>query len=239
MIDKAEIERLANAVGALSVQSGNAGKRELIRDDLLRLAARCDNNPTEEKEVMQFDPAERAAIVHQPVAQPPVSEAGGDQPAGEPVPLPKPGVADADGKPFAYWPDQLREYAETVAAPLRERVAELEQSRTHLGRLADETLERALTAERERDAISETCAAVIADTAKNLGCKPDNEEILLAISGLKRSLQSALCDASRYRWLRECNLDIHTGVLPAFELGDRHLDAAIDSAMGDSIEGKS
>lgn len=36
----------------------------------------------------------------------------------------------------------------------------------------------------------------------------------------------------RYRWLREANLDLHTDIRPAFELGDEHLDAAIDAAGG-------
>jgi hypothetical protein len=68
-----------------------------------------------------------------------------DQPAGEPVPLPRP-VARVHAEsythllwlypaPYQYPPDgsymftedQLREYAERVAAPLRERVAELER----------------------------------------------------------------------------------------------------------------
>ena len=39
---RAELRRLAEAVGALSVQSGNAGKREVIRDDLLKLAEPAD-----------------------------------------------------------------------------------------------------------------------------------------------------------------------------------------------------
>lgn len=151
-----------------------------------------------------------------------------DQPAGEPVPLPVPafkvrpdgewfeflrvGGIESDCATSLYTADQLRthreEYAETVAAPLRDRVAELEQSRAHLGRLADETLERALTAERERD--------------------------------------EARRDAERYRWLRGAPLESpsrpccysarNDGFWP---LGREDLDAAIDSAMVDSIEGKS
>ena len=38
-------------------------------------------------------------------------------------------------------------------------------------------------------------------------------------------------DAARYRWLRSCNLAKHPAVSVGFELGDAHLDAAIDAAL--------
>ena len=41
-------------------------------------------------------------------------------------------------------------------------------------------------------------------------------------------------DAARYRWLRSCNLAKHPAVRDGFELGDAHLDAAIDAAKGES-----
>ncbi len=61
-------------------------------------------------------------------------------------------------------------------------------------RVAAERL-RAESAERERDALSETLASVIADTAKVLGCEPDNEAILQAIGKLRK-------DAERWREFR-------------------------------------
>lgn len=102
-----------------------------------------------------------------------------DQPAGEPVPLPEPvveiyerddvgsivewkeGSESIEGpRHLLYTADQLRthreEYAETVAAPLRERVAELEagisrakrDSRVRTMRIMQHRIK---TAERERD----------------------------------------------------------------------------------------
>jgi hypothetical protein len=46
-------------------------------------------------------------------------------------------------------------------------------------------------------------------------------------------------DAARYRWLKDCNLCRHEEVARAFELGDAHLDEAIDAAMtADQAKGK-
>ena len=44
--------------------------------------------------------------------------------------------------------------------------------------------------------------------------------------------QGDALDAARYRWLRLCNLAKHPAVRDGFELGDAHLDAAIDTARG-------
>lgn len=46
--------------------------------------------------------------------------------------------------------------------------------------------------------------------------------------------QGDALDAARYRWLRSCNLAKHPAVRDGFELGDAHLDAAIDAAKGES-----
>jgi len=46
--------------------------------------------------------------------------------------------------------------------------------------------------------------------------------------------QEDALDAARYRWLRSCNLAKHPAVRDGFELGDAHLDAAIDAAKGES-----
>lgn len=43
--------------------------------------------------------------------------------------------------------------------------------------------------------------------------------------------QGGALDAARYRWLRSCNLAKHPAVRNGFELGDAHLDAAIDAAI--------
>lgn len=108
MIDKAELERLAERVNEIVGESGS-DKAELraIERELRALAARCD------------------------------------QPAGEPGPLPGPAhyiegfeYSGSIGKHRVripcYTADQLRthreEYAERVAAPRRERLAELERA---------------------------------------------------------------------------------------------------------------
>jgi hypothetical protein len=149
VIDRTELERLADDLRTMTLEDLRNGKVERVECELRALAARCDNNPAEEKEVMQFDPAERKAIVHQPVAKPPVSEAGGDQPAGEPVPLPEPAYV----RTYYDWPDehyytadQLRTYAGAVAFARGMSVAE------QYDRDLRKMLERAETAEREREA---------------------------------------------------------------------------------------
>lgn len=45
-----------------------------------------------------------------------------------------------------------------------------------------------------------------------------------------QAAQGDALDAARYRWLRSCNLAKHTAVRSGFDLGDAHLDAAIDRA---------
>ena len=45
------------------------------------------------------------------------------------MPIPHPGVADADGKPFAYWPDQLREYGNAREAAALSDADKAEQYR--------------------------------------------------------------------------------------------------------------
>lgn len=44
-------------------------------------------------------------------------------------------------------------------------------------------------------------------------------------------------DAERYRWLREANLQAHDGMERAIELGDAHMDAAIDAARKEKDRG--
>ena len=154
MIDRTELERLADDLRTMTLEDLRNGRVERVECELRALAARCDNNPAEEKEVMQFDPAERKAIVHQPVAKPPVTEAGGDQPAGEPVPLPEPAYV----RTYYDWPDehyytadQLRTHAETVAAPWKGSAMRLFQSEQDARHDRDAWQARAETAERERD----------------------------------------------------------------------------------------
>ena len=53
-------------------------------------------------------------------------------PAGD-VPMPKLGVADADGKPFAYWPHQLRTYGDARAAAAGAKVPD--HVRRQVGRI--------------------------------------------------------------------------------------------------------
>lgn len=194
MIDKAEIERLAdlfrqraeNLLGNGNMEAGTAYRQ--AEDDIRALAARCD------------------------------------QPAGEPVPLPKPGVADADGKPFAYWPDQLRthreEYAETVRKQAVRKLAELHSH--NLRRM----LERAETAERERD-------------AEKAFAEDYRAQLQQAIS----ERDEARRDAARFVWQfnewQKPQSPHNQAVLAAYRADDIDaVRAAIDSAMGDSIEGR-
>lgn len=116
---KAELERLAERVAALSVREDTDGgsfcaqyEQRRIERELRALAARCDNNPTEEKEVMRS--AGQCDLSGSPSAtKPPASEAGGDQPAGEPVPLPEPAEDVKQGEGREGVEDQLvRELAE-------------------------------------------------------------------------------------------------------------------------------
>lgn len=157
------------------------------------------------------------------VAPPPESEAGGDStvtPTGSGVELPEPAVL---AEHRFHWPeiqqitgytaDQLRAYADArvVAATKalkdwRFEVCERlglscaagaewspDQIWQHVTDVEIALNQRAESAERERDAVSETLASVIADTAKVLGCEPDNEAILQAIGKLRK-------DAERYQW---------------------------------------
>jgi len=50
--------------------------------------------------------------------------------------------------------------------------------------------------------------------------------------------QEDAVDAERYRWLRSCNLAKHPAVRDGFELGDAHLNAAIDATRAAQGESK-
>jgi hypothetical protein len=138
----------------------------------------------------------------------PASEAGCDQPAGEPVPLPEPfGWLVADrvvGFSFCrdepspevkqsylsgpvFSPARLRGYAETVAAPLRERVAQAERVAFQSQEAAKDLATRLITAGRERDTYKAADEAMQEEVGR----------LHAEIADLKREREEAR-DRSRY-----------------------------------------
>lgn len=82
---------------------------------------------------------------------------------------------------------------------------------------------------------AELAEATVHETARELGCEPDNELILEAAHGLK-------ADAARYRWLRSDDIDVPHGQreicvyrehLPFADEPDELL---IESALDDAID---
>lgn len=94
----------------------------------------------------------------------------------------------------------------------------------------DAATARAEAAEAERDAALKTLGQIIDDTAAELDCKPDNEEILFAIDRLKKERDAALKRAARLeealRPFANSASRYHAWALECLDLQHAHFSAA-------------